>query len=197
MSKCTSREVGSGKEEALSCDHILIKECQLDNLRRDRKGSLSGGLVCTFGDRSKDRLDHWTSLEGIIRSHWPVFTSYHVETQLLHRMSDSRWRLCSLQKIGKVDLPNPKSKEIAYSGAELPKVEMDRFNTTLEPGTNVLQKGNMAWEKKIGEGVRVSNLNKRKITSNEMGPKRKQVDRFVKTLKLVPRLNKKERQSEN
>ena len=69
MSKCTSREVGSGKEEALSCDHILIKECQLDNLRRDRKGSLSGGLVCTFGDRSKDRLDHWTSLEGIKRSH--------------------------------------------------------------------------------------------------------------------------------
>ena len=64
MSKCTSREVGSGKEEALSCDHILIKECQLDNLQRDRKGSLSGGLVCTFGDRSLDRLGHWIKFEG-------------------------------------------------------------------------------------------------------------------------------------
>ena len=61
---CTSREVESGNKEALSCNHVLIQESQHGYLQRGRKILLSGRLVCTFGDRSADRLGHWIKLGG-------------------------------------------------------------------------------------------------------------------------------------
>lgn len=88
--------------------------------------------------------------------------------------SNNRWRLNR-----EVRELNPDNGEATQHAITLRRIIMGRSNITPEPGAKVLQKETRGKGKKIRGEVMVTNPNKRKITSNENKPRRKQVDMFI------------------
>ena len=92
---------------------------------------------------------------------------------------------------GEVRGLNPDNGRAAHNVIILLKIIMGRSNTTLEPEAKISQKEIKARGRKIRGEVMVPNLNKRNITSNEIGSIQKQVDRFIQTLKSSPQTQQK------
>ena len=126
-----------------------MPEHQHDYLRRGRKVWLPGGLMCIFGDKSADRLCHWISSEGITCSYWLVFTSNCVRTQPQQEISDNRWRIDSLQKMGKVDVLNPDREEITSNVFKTLKNQVNRLSVTRGSCPDALQRAGITQKGKM------------------------------------------------